>query len=272
MIAALVIALAVVSTLAAGASVDDRRWRAHLAGTRGVLALQLLALPALAWALDRGLGLGPAGAGLIVAAAAPGGSTGPLLALLAGGAMPFAAALFVALTVAGAVVAVVATLALDVAGVGAVARAAAIVTVVSLAPLLVGLALRARHPTLAIRLARGLSRLGAGLLLATLVALAVQHGGDLADPRTLAVAAALIVASIAPASLLAPRARALAAAQVGLTRNLTLALVVLVAIDAPAAAIGAVLSYGLLMYAAGAAVAVLARLTAARVVATEPPW
>lgn len=260
MTAALVLALSVVSTLSAGAAVGDRHWRAHVRGTGLLVLVNLLALPVAAWALGRALDLGGAGAGLVIAAAAPGGSTGPLLSLLSRGDEGVAAALFAVLTVAGTVTALGATLVFDVAGVGSVARAAAIVTAVSLAPLFVGVIVRVRRPALAAAMARWLSRLGALLLLATVVALAMQHGGDLAGAGALAASAALLVASALPALVLAARARRVAAAQVALVRNLTLALVVLTAVSAPPSAVGAVLSFGLVMYVLAVALAVVTRL------------
>lgn len=258
----LILVLSVVSTLSAGAAVGDRDWRRHLHGGGLLVLVNLVALPLAAWGLGRALDLGGAGAGLVIAAAAPGGSTGPLLCLLSRGDEGAAAALFAVLTVAGTVTALAATLVFDVAGAGSVARAAAIVTAVSLGPLVAGVALRARRPALAAAMANWLSRLGALLLVATVVALAMRHGDDLVGVDALGASAALLVASALPALALAARARRIAAAQVALVRNLTLALVVLSAISAPPAAVGAVLSFGLIMYVIAAALALLSRLRA----------
>ncbi len=260
MTAALILALAVVSTLAAGASVTDRGWRRHLTGAGPLLVVTLLALPVAAWGLGRGLALGEAGVGLVLVAAAPGGSTGPLLALLGRGDPGVAAALFAVLAAVGTAAALVATALLDVADGAAVLRAAAAVVAVSFGPLVAGLALAARRPAAAARLGRRLSAAGAALLVATVVALAIDYGHHLAGPPTLAAAAALLVVAAAPALGLAGTARRVAAVQVTLVRNLTLALVVAVAIEAPPPAVGAVLSFGLVMYAVAAGLALAARL------------
>jgi BASS family bile acid:Na+ symporter len=265
MITALLLTLSVVSTLGAGVAVD-RAAVASAARARAVwavVAVHAVALPVIAWAGVRATDLGAAGAGIVVAAAAPGGSTGPLLALLARGDAALAAALFLVLTLVGTVTALAATLAFDVAGVAAVARASAIVVATGVAPLVAGIAARARRPTLAARAAPWLSRLGAALLVATIAGLALEHGDRLATPAVLAIAAAVVVASLAPALAIAPRARALAVAQVGAVRNLTLALVVLAAVGAPGEALGAALSYGLVMYVVTIGIAVVARRTPA---------
>jgi BASS family bile acid:Na+ symporter len=171
-----------------------------------------------------------------------------------------AAALFAVLTVAGTVTALAATLVFDVAGAGAVARAAALVTAVSLGPLVLGVVLRARRPAFAAALARWLSRLGALLLVAVVIALARAHGGDLAGTGTLGASVVLLALSALPALALAARGRRIAATQVALVKNLTLALVVLAAVGAPPAAVGAVLSFGLVMYVIAAGFAILVRV------------
>ena len=106
---------------------------------------------------------------------------------------------------------------------------------------------------------RWTSRVGALLLIAVVAALIITRSSPLAPARALALSAALVGASMAPALLIGDRARRLAVAQVGAVRNLTLALVVLTAVAAPPAAVGATLSFGLVMYAATALVAAAAR-------------
>ena len=261
MVAALIVLLSLASTFGAGVAAAPATVRVPDARRELTMAavVNLALVPVLAWVGARGLGLGPAGAGLVVAAAAPGGSTGPLLAALAGGDAAVAAALFVALTVAGSGTALIATLAYDVAGWAQVARAALIVTAIGLAPLAVGALVRGRRPQLAARLAPWTSRVGALLLIAVVAALIITRSSPLAPARALALSAALVGASMAPALLIGDRARRLAVAQVGAVRNLTLALVVLTAVAAPPAAVGATLSFGLVMYAATALVAAAAR-------------
>ncbi len=256
----LVIALSITSTLSVGLSVDPTAGATRLErrALAVVLALNVIALPLVAWALHRALDLGLAGTGLLVAAAAPGGSTGPLLAVVAGGDASTAARVFACATVLGTVGALVATLALDGTGLSGLARAGALVTAASLVPLAVGVGLRARRPALARWLAPKLSHTSLALLAVTVVALALRHAAQ-AALTDLAVASLIVAVSFGPALLVRGRARRLAIAQVSATRNLTLALLVLAALGAGPRATIAVLGYGLVMYLATGAVAVVAR-------------
>jgi BASS family bile acid:Na+ symporter len=260
----LVTALSIASTLSVGLSVDPAAGAGRLA--RGpfaaVLALNVLALPIVAWVLHGTLGLGLAGAGLLVAAAAPGGSTGPLLAVVAGGDAATAARLFASATVVGTAGALVATLAFEGTGIAGLARAGVFVTAASLVPLVLGLVLRARRPAEAQWLAPKLSRFSLVLLVVTVGGLAYRHGSQ-ATAADLAVASVIVAVSFGPAILVHGRARRLAVAQVSATRNLTLALLVLAALDTGPRATIAVLGYGLVMYIATGAVAVVARWRAA---------
>lgn len=261
---ALVGALSVASTLSVGLSVDPATGAGRL--ERGslvaILAVNLLAVPLVAWLLHGALGLGIAGPGLLVAAAAPGGSTGPLLAVAAGGDATTAARLFAVATVVGTASALVATLVLEGTDLAGLARAGLLVALASLAPLGAGVLVRARRPPWAQRLAPVLSRLSLGLLVLTVGGLAIRHGSN-ADASDLVVASVIVAASFAPALLVRGRSRRLAVAQVSATRNLTLALLVLAALDAGPRATMAVLGYGLVMYLATGAVAVVARWRAA---------
>jgi bile acid:Na+ symporter, BASS family len=254
----LIVVLAIASTASAGiaaglAGNDGAVGRTALAA---IVAGNLILLPALAWLLARGLGAA-AGFGLIVAAAAPGGSTGPLLAVIAGGDARFAARLFVVLTVAGTAGALAATLAVGPGGAAAVARAAVIVAATAIGPLAAGLALAARRRDLAVRVAPWLSRISLALLVVTIGLLAVRHAHRAALPDL--AAATVIVAASLGLGALGGRGHAIATAQVSAVRNLTLALVVVAAVGAPPEATGAVLGYGLVMYLATGAVAIAAR-------------
>jgi BASS family bile acid:Na+ symporter len=255
---ALILALAIASTGSAGiaAGMSGEAGAVARRELAAVVAGNLLLLPALAWLLARGLGAA-AGFGLIVSAAAPGGSTGPLLAIFAGGDAKVAARLFVVLTVAGTAGALAATLAVGPGGAATVARAALIVTATAIAPLAAGLALAARRRATAARIAPWLSRVSLALLVVTIALLTIRHAHRtvLAD---LAAATVIVAASLALGAL-AGRGRALATAQVSAVRNLTLALVVVAAVGAPPEATGAVLGYGLVMYLATGAVAIAAR-------------
>lgn len=218
----------------------------------------LVLLPLVAWGLGRALGLGPAGLGLVLVAAAPGGSTGPLMALLARGDGAVATAAFAALNPLGSLGALVATATFPHADLGRVALTVALITAVALVPMLLGLLVRRRWPTVAARLAPWLSRAGLALLLIVIVALFARHHAALRADASVLAAAIVVVLSLAPALGVRGRARALAIAQVGGVRNLTLALVVVVAVDAPPPAVIAILSYGLVMYAVTGAVALVA--------------
>ena len=92
------------------------------------------------------------------------------------------------------------------------------------------------------------------------VGLLAVHHRHRAAGTDLAVGAALVAASQAIGLAAPTRARALAVAQVSTVRNLTLALVVLGAVGAPAEATAAVLAYGAVMYAGAGAVALIARV------------
>jgi BASS family bile acid:Na+ symporter len=262
---ALVIALSLTSTLAAGLAVDRRGGATSM--RPAAIALLLVAggvgLPLAAFALDRALVLGTAGVGMLVASAATGGSTGPLLAVVAGGDARTAARFFVASTIFGTLTAIAAIVMLDAFDPRLVGRAAVLVTAVSLAPLALGVGVRRRAPDLARRLAPMTARLGVVLLAATVVVLLVRHGHE-ADPVDLLVATALVGASLALALFVRGRAERIAVAQVSAIHNLALALLVLSALEAPARASVAVLAYGLVMYVATAAIAIFARTGAMR--------
>ena len=246
----LVFALAVVSTLAAGlaAGLAADGSRAPALSPRRlvvVIAANVLALPLATWLALRAASL--EGPGLVLAAAAPGGSTGPLLALLGRADARVAAVSFLALALAGTASALVATIAVDVAGLAAVAAAGAAVLATSVVPLVAGLALRARRPTRAAAWQPWLSRAGLALLVATIAVLARGHG-DAARAADVAVGGLVTVAALAIGLVVTGRAARIAVAQVSAVRNLTLALVVLAATGAPPAASLSVLGYGLAMY------------------------
>ncbi len=242
----LVFALAVVSTLAAGLAADGHR-APGLPPRRLaiVVAANLLALPVATWLVLRAAELDDAA--LVLTVAAPGGSTGPLLALLGRGDAQVAAVGFVALTLAGTLSALVATVAVDVTGLAAVVVAAGAVLATTVGPLLVGLVLRARRPARAAIWQPSLSRAGLALLLATIAALAARHL-EAARAVDAIVGATATVAAFAIGLAVPGRAARVAVAQVSAVRNLTLALVVLAATGAPPAASLTVLGYGLGMY------------------------
>lgn len=267
---ALVFLLAVVSTLATGLAVDLRGRVAVATGdvaparaalTPAVLALLVVAnvalLPAALWTAARLSSLSLS-SGVLLAAAAPGGSTGPLLALVAGGDAATTARGFVALTLAGTVAALVATLFVDAGGLVQVGAAAALVVVSSIGPLVAGVVIVARWPARARVLQPWLARGALALLVATVVVLAARHGAE-ARALDLAIGALATVLALAIGLVVDGAAARVALAQLSAVRNLTLALVVLAATDAAPAATLAALSYGLGMYGVALVAAVVAR-------------
>lgn len=243
----LVVALAIASTLAAGLTPAPGE-RTAIAASRLALATaaNVIALPLVAYLLVRVGSMEGAG-GLVLAAAAPGGSTGPLLAVLGRGDGAAAAFMFVVLTFAGMAAALLATLALNVAGMTTVLVASFIVVVSSVTPLLIGLGIRARRPTIAAAWQPWLSRLSLILLVATIALLAVEHG-HAARATSVIVGAVITLLALCIGRLVDGSAARVAVAQVSAVRNLTLVLLVLAVVGAPAVDTMAVLAYGLSMY------------------------
>ncbi len=260
---ALVLLLSIASMLAAGLAAGRSTTGAPAAGLRGaaVVAANLLVLPLVALLASGAAGLGPATLGVMLAAAAPGGSSGPLLAGLAGGEPRAAMRLFLVLTFAGTATALGVVGVMQAAGLAHVARAAAIVLAVSIVPLAVAYLSVSRWPSLDPRVDASLSRASALLLLVTVGLLGVQHAAE-ASLSAAAASLPIVGISLALGLLMRGRKEVLAAAQVSAVRNLTLGLVVLTAVRAPAAATAALLTYGLVMYAGASIVAAFARYSA----------
>jgi BASS family bile acid:Na+ symporter len=257
MSAALVIALSIASTLAAGLACELAGLRHALASrvTWATLAGNLVVVPLIAWIVLPSLVAGPAVIGLVLVAAAPGGGIGPLLALLGRGDTALAGALFLVLSLAGTVVALAATLVLDVAG---VLRAAGFVAASAIAPLAIGLLVNRHAPRLARFILPWASRLGALLLVATVVWFSVKHGRDL-SARVVGAAAVLGAASVLVgwlASRGANRAVTVAVVEISLVRNVALALVVVTGLGGATDAIMSVLTYALVMLVGGGAIVV----------------
>ncbi len=260
---ALVLLLSVSSMLSAGLAAGQSARRPPARGWRGaaVLVANLFVLPLVALIACSAAGLGPASLGVMLAAAAPGGSSGPLLAGLAGGEPRVAMRLFLMLTFAGTATALIVVGAADAGGLVAVARAATVVTVVSVVPLVTAYGIAARKPQLDPRIAAWLGRVSALLLLVAIGLLAVRDG-DQASLSAMAVSVPVVALSLAVGLLVQGRAEAVATAQVSAVRNLTLGLVVLAALGAPPAATAALLTYGLVMYAGAGILAAFARYSA----------
>ena len=254
MSAVLVIALSIASTLAAGLASEVAGLRRALATrvTWLVLAGNLVVVPAIAWLVMPAIVTGPALVGLLLVAAAPGGGIGPLLALLGRGDASLASALFLVLSLAGTVVALALTLVLD-TRIADTLRAAGLVAATALAPLVIGLVISHHAPRLA-RLARPwASRLGALLLVATVLWFSIKHGRNL-SARVLVAAAMLAAASVLVgwlAARVASTAAKVTVVEISLVRNVALSLVVVTALGGATEAIMSVLTYALVMLVAG---------------------
>lgn len=231
-----------------------------------VLAVNLVAVPALGLLLVRVVELDPPVAlGLVLAAAAPGGGTGALLALHARGDVPTAVVLQVLLAALSLLVTPL-WLALHAAGAAADVDVAPLVVallVLQLGPLAGGALLARRRPTVAARV-HALARRTADVSLVVLVVgLTVTQYDELdrVGGRALLLMALLVLATLATLALpVGPAPVRRAAALTTAVRNLSLALLAASYADDPPVTALAVLAYGLLMYVlSGAAVALLRR-------------
>ena len=175
--------------------------RATIIGTLG----QVLVVPAIGIAVALLMDLPPIMAmGLVLVAACPGGSTSNLVTYLARGNV----ALSIILTVVASLVVIV-TLPgwMDVAGRLLPDAAGLQVTVplgqtfgllvgVILVPVAIGMVIRAKAPALAATLERGMSALGALVLILAIAAVAVDLGGEIVD-MVVATGPAVLVFNLA---------------------------------------------------------------------------
>ncbi len=264
-----ILVLALTSTFGAAATVDLRtlgRERAQGGRLIAALAANLVLLAPIAWVIGRAVGLPEAVAmGVVLAAASPSGSTGPLLVQLAGGTSATGVVLFTALGVVAAVVIPLVLLmlgALD-ADLGVAALVLAGTVTAQLLPVGLGLWVRARWPDLAPELSRVAARVGLVLLVAVIAGYIAAHGALLLEQRLgVAVASAVVGISLMLGYLGRglTRGERVAVAQISAIRNLSLALLLVELLGLPAHATLGVLAYGLPMYAiAGVAAAVQRR-------------
>jgi BASS family bile acid:Na+ symporter len=195
------------------------------------LAVNLALVPGVAaWvALQPGLPAG-VGAALLLCAAAPGGPAGATFARIARADLAFATALQVSLALAAVVTTPLWIGATSGAGAGAARDLAALLAAVQLAPLLLGMGVRARAPELADRLVGPAARLANLTLLVVvgaLVALRYERLGDFSLPAHLALVAPLAALLALGAWRPGPTGDlAMAAALVTSVRNLSVALLV----------------------------------------------
>ena len=245
--------------------------RATIIGTLG----QVLLVPAIGIAVAMAMDLPPIMAlGLVLVAACPGGSTSNLVTYLARGNV----ALSIILTVVASLVVIV-TLPgwLDVAGRILPGATGLSVTVplgqtfgllvgVILVPVAIGMAIKAKKPALAAKLERGMSVLGALVLLLAIAAVAVDLGGEIVD-MVIAVGPAVLVFNVAvilAGGALAWVARVDRASQLALAveygiKNSTLGLVIALTVvrDEEFAVPAAV--YSIVMYVTAVAVIAIGR-------------
>ncbi|HHT31212.1 MAG TPA: bile acid:sodium symporter family protein [Corynebacterium sp.] len=245
--------------------------RATIIGTLG----QVLLVPAIGIAVAMAMDLPPIMAlGLVLVAACPGGSTSNLVTYLARGNV----ALSIILTVVASLVVIV-TLPgwLDVAGRILPGATGLSVTVplgqtfgllvgVILVPVAIGMAIKAKKPALAAKLERGMSVLGALVLLLAIAAVAVDLGGEIVD-MVIAVGPAVLVFNVAvilAGGALAWVARVDRASQLALAveygiKNSTLGLVIALTVvrDDEFAVPAAV--YSIVMYVTAVAVIAIGR-------------
>jgi predicted Na+-dependent transporter len=260
----LVVALSVASTLAAGLAAEPAGIQHALArrATWDALAGNLVVVPLIAWLVLPAIVSGPAMIGLLLVAAAPGGGIGPLLALLGRGDAALAGALFLVLSLAGTVVALAVTLALDIQLAGML-RAAGLVAASALAPLAIGIVVRRRAADIARAILPWISRLGAVLLVWTVLWFSIRQGRHLAA-STLGGAGLLAAASALVGWLAArstSRAQAITIVQISLVRNVALSLVVVTGLGAASEAIMSILTYALVMLVGGVVLAIQGRMS-----------
>lgn len=245
--------------------------RATIIGTLG----QVLLVPAIGIAVAMAMDLPPIMAlGLVLVAACPGGSTSNLVTYLARGNV----ALSIILTVVASLVVIV-TLPgwLDVAGrilPGATGLSVSVplgqtfglLVGVILVPVAIGMVIKAKKPALAAKLERGMSVLGALVLLLAIAAVSVDLGGEIVD-MVIAVGPAVLVFNVAvilAGGALAWVARVDRASQLALAveygiKNSTLGLVIALTVvrDDEFAVPAAV--YSIVMYVTAVAVIAIGR-------------
>jgi bile acid:Na+ symporter, BASS family len=234
-----------------------RRPRVLLVG----LAVNLAAVPALAWAIAAGLDLTPGiAAGLLLCAATPGGPIGTLLVLHARGDLALSVSLVVVMTLISTtttpltlgLLGVVPTGATHPLGFGAIAQTIALY---QLLPLLVGMTVRRVSPRVAdkaLPLASRASKLAFGVVF---VGLTVLQGHRVLDLGLVSLVAVelLVLVSLGLGGLLPPGSASVRAA-VSLNtgvRNLALALLLATVWFDDADTLLTTMVYGLLMLLTG---------------------
>ena len=262
----LVAVLLVAGMVALGTALDVGLLRARLRHPGGlvvVLAVNLLVVPAVGVALAAAADLAPPVAlGLVLAAAAPGGGTGALLALHARGDVPTGVVLQVLL--AGSSLLVTPLWVAAYAGGSELSVGPLVVGLLAfqLAPLAAAALLRARRPGAAARLHPLARRVADVSLVVLVVGLLLTEGGELGRIGAQALGLMAVLVLLTLATVLLPVGDAAVRRAAGMTtavRNLSLALLAASYAADPAVTSLSVLAYGLVMYLLSAAAVLLLR-------------
>ncbi|MCB1336890.1 MAG: bile acid:sodium symporter family protein [Maritimibacter sp.] len=174
-----------------------RQPRALLTG----LAVQVIGLPLIAFAVSRGLGLAPAlTAGLMLVAASPGGVTSNYAALLARGSVGLSVTMTLLTSLAAPITLPLVLLAASVTVPGAAAlwKISLAMVAVALVPILVGVLAAKLAPRLAAGVSRRLDPLARLLFLAIVLATFWQNWGAMGQAFTQVGAAVTLFAVLAP--------------------------------------------------------------------------
>ena len=267
--AALVVVLLVSGMLAMGTLLRPAEIAVRLRTPRPILyalLANLVVVPAVAVLLVALLPVTPAVAlGVVLVGAAPGGGTGALLAHHARGDAAHAVVLQGLLAIASLLSTpvwfAVYVRTADVAAID-VRRLVVALLLCQLAPLVAGSALRVRRPADADRVHAVARRVADASLVLLVVGLAVTEGGELVRTGTaglLAVAALVATTALVAAPSVGPAPIRRATLLTTVVRNLSMALLVAATTSDAERTVGAILSYGLLMYVGAGLLVLLAR-------------
>jgi bile acid:Na+ symporter, BASS family len=246
-VAALLAALSIVSTLSAGLEAETRGGLRLRTLARTWIA-NVVAVPALMLGIAAIIELEPeARTALLLIALSPGGASGPLLSRLAGGGPDRIGRLYLLLVVSSVPMLLLSRSVFAARDSRPLTWETAAI-LLQLAPLFVGVAIR-RHRPAAIRHAALLQRWGGRLLGLIIILLLVSRGSSLASLQgsTLLAMAGLCVGSLGVGALFSEDRR-VPDAIITTVRNLTLALLLAEAVEPGGRLTILVATYGLFMY------------------------
>jgi bile acid:Na+ symporter, BASS family len=264
---ALVFAVSVLAGASTGLSSQATKGQGEAESRRQeklVLFVNLVVFPAIAWFFIRIVDIGNARVGILVAAAAPGGSTGLLFSAAAGGDARVATGYFLRFTTFGTVLAILLTAFMSPNGLPGMIRASALVAFASLLPLWLGQWFGRRFPKVAHPIGVALSRVSLFLLMTTIGVLVARHV-ESASLSCVGIGLLLSTGILGLSWLLPGDSRSrIAIGQVSAIRNVTLALLVLNSLASPPEAKLGLLSYGFGMYLGCGALALWMRYATAK--------